>query len=376
MIYFDNAATTKCDENLISIIKTHLIDNYFNPSAMYHNGIEQKKLINLARENILKILNGQEGQLIFTSSGSESDNLAILGSKKKRNSKILTTKAEHSAVYQTILSLEQQGTEVVYAPLDGNGKVIIAEFEKLVDTNTSFVSIMHVNNETGAINDIRELVKIAKSKNPDVVFHSDGVQAVGKVNINLRDLGVDLYAFSGHKIHSPKGIGGLYIRNGIMVKPLIYGGGQEFNIRSSTENVAFICAFEKSIEIATKILKENSSILAEIKTYIYEKLKELNLKLLSPIDGVSNILTLSSNVVRGEVMQHALEKFGILIGTGSACSSNKATLRVPQAIGLDGKYLDGIVRLSFSKYNTISEAKEFVEKFITTYKELQKYVQL
>ena len=373
MIFFDNASTTKCTESSVEIVKKYLTDSYFNPSALYHESLVLKQELERARNTILKRLRG-EGKIIFTGGGTESDNIALLGSKKMKGGRVIISNNEHAAIYATAQELKARGFDVVLAPVDEYGKVIVEEFEKLLTPTVTFVSIIHVNNETGAINDIAKLSKLTKAKCPRALFHSDGVQATGKLEINLRGMGVDLYSMSAHKIGAPKGVGALYIAKGVSVNPIVYGGGQEGGLRSSTENVAGILAYEQAIVERYQDLQETHRKLTEIKNYIRDNLASIEgIKFLSSMDSSPYILSFSTPKVRGEVMQHALERKGILVGTGSACASNKASSRIAEALGLTGKYLDGVTRLSFFINNTMEEAEIFVKEYLSVYKELAKY---
>ena len=328
MIYFDNAATTRASETTVETVNEYLREKFYNPSSLYHEGIEAKRDLDKARSTILEKLRA-DGKVIFTGGGTESDNIALFGSKKHKN-----------------------------------GRIIIG----------TLVSVMHVNNETGAVNDVAALAESVKRVAPKAIFHSDGVQAFGKMKLNLRSTAIDLYSLSAHKLGAPKGLGALYIRSGVSVSPIVFGGGQEGGLRSSTENTAAIAAFRKAAEERYGDLDATRAAVSAIRARIIEVLGSIEeIKILSPENGSPYILTFSSRKVRGEVMQHALEREGVLIGTGSACSSNKASERIPEALGLKDKYRDGIVRLSFFKDNTLSEADEFAGKYLKVYKELSKY---
>lgn len=373
-IYFDNASTTRCTETTIAIAEKFFREEYFNPSASYHDAILVKEAINGARESILKEIGGSNGRLIFTSGGTESDNTAMLGAKLPRGSRIIVSAAEHAAVYYLAAVLRNRGHEVVFAPVDGNGKVITEEFEKLVTPQTSLASIIHVNNETGAINDIAALVACAKRINPALIFVSDGVQAVGKIPLNLRALGIDAYSMSAHKLGCPKGTGALYLKTGFEPTPFLIGGGQESGLRSSTENVAGIVAYGAAVKERYASLCENGKTLKNIRGIILAALDRLDgVRVLNREDGSDYILTFVSDKVRGEVIQHALEARGILVGTGSACASNKASKRIPDALGLKAKESKGLVRLSFFIYNTEEEGRIFASVLPEIYKELSQY---
>lgn len=373
MHYFDNAATTQVSAGAAEIFRKYAVDRFFNPSARYSEAIAVKNDIEDARESLLKMMKGN-GKLIFTSGGTESDNTALFCSKKPNKSRIIISAAEHAAVYYAANELKQRGHDVVLCPVLKDGTVVFDEFVKLVTPETSLISVIHVNNETGGVNDIKKLCIAAKKINPSVLFHCDGVQALGKINVHLMSLGVDLYSVSAHKLHAPKGTGALFIKKGVHISPYIIGGGQEGSLRSSTENTGGIMAFAYAANEAVKNLAAREAHAAEIKNYLCETLSTLDGFLPLSLENSSYfIFSFAMNRVRGEVMQHALERKGFLIGTGSACSSNKAGKRIPDALGLNGTYKDGIVRISFCENNTLEEAKELSSQFISIYRELEKY---
>lgn len=372
--YFDSAATTRVDREVLQIVDEYSRDCFYNPSANYMPSVKIHNEISEVRKEILALLKGYQGSLYFLSSGTEGDNQAIFCSKKRRNSNLIISAAEHPAVYNSAMAIKNQGYEVRICPVDGAGRVDSAAFADLVDQNTSFVSVMHVNNETGAINDIAKLVKIAKQKNPGVLFHSDGVQAFGKVAVSLSDLDVDLYTISGHKIGAPKGIAALYVKKGVSLAPLLYGGGQEGGVRSSTENVAGIMAFGYAAKRAISERTDNQAKYREYIKLLRHRLSEIaEIKYLSDENCSSHIFTFSFLTVRGEVMQHALEEKGILVGTGSACSARRAHDRIPHALGL-GAYSDGIVRVSFGRETTREDVELLAEGLMENYEILKKYV--
>ena len=377
MIYFDNGATTQAYEECADIIKKYLLEDFYNPSALYHNAIMVSRELTKAREDFLKLLGG-DGNFIFTASGSEADNLAMLCTRKRNNGKIIVSNTEHSAIYQCAKELERQGYEVLYAPVDNSGRVIIDKFEKLLDKNVCLVSIMHINNESGCINDIEKIVKLTKKVAPKALVHSDGVQAFGKIKINLKKLGVDLYSISGHKIHGPKGIGGLFYKKSVSLKPIIYGGGQEFNIRSATENIPYIMAFDYA---ANKVYQDfeqkyykKMQILEYIKQNVLENIKDVIC--LTPSENYSShILSFAFKNIRGEVLMHSLEQEGFIVGIGSACNSHHGAGRFAQAIGLDKDYEKGEIRISFSEFNTMEEAEKLVKALIINVENLRNFIQ-
>lgn len=374
MIYFDNAATTRVTPEAAQTVFKYLTEKYYNPSAMYHEALDVKNDLENARSVILNQIGG-EGKLYFTSGGTESDNLAFFGTKKKRNSRVIISAVEHAAVYQSAMSLKQAGFDVCVAPVDGSGKIDVEAFSELLNADTSFVSVIHVSNETGAINDIGELARLTKRVAPRALFHSDGVQAGGKIKIDLKSIPVDLYSLSAHKIGAPKGTGALYAAKGVHLNPIIVGGGQEDGVRSSTENTAGIMAFATAFAAAVPLIEKSAERLRAIAAYLRKRLGAFDdVMVISPEDGSPYILSFASASVRGEVIEHALEREGVLVGTGSACSSNKSTRRIPEALNLQGKYASGMVRLSFSRFSSMAEAEEFADKFEKVYKELKRHV--
>lgn len=370
MIYFDNCATTATYPEILDIVRKYAVDKFFNPSALYSEALAVSKDIKAAKEGILRLLHGN-GSLIFTASGTEADNMALFGSKKFKDCKVLVSNIEHSAVYQCAKKLQSQGVEVEFVACDRFGRVSEQDFAAKLSPNVALVSIMHACNETGAVNDIERLVKLTKQVAPRAVFHSDGVQAVGKMPVNLTKLGVDLYSFSAHKFHGLKGVGCLYIKKGVNINPLILGGGQENGMRSATENVSGIISTAYALDKTLKTLdmdKNKGIILAladGVKQIVHDCIINTDFE-----HSLSNILSFSVPNTRGEVLVHMLEDKGIIIGTGSACSSSKAHQRVPMALGLPKQYFDGMLRISIDSSTTMEDAKQFLCEFERSYKYL------
>ena len=346
VIYLDNAATTKPYD---SVVERYLAcqKDYFNPSALYQQASDGATTIKNVKKTILKALHAPEGDsLYFTSGGTESDNWAIFATKKAKGSRIIV-----------------------------GGSINEEKFAELINENVSFVSIMHVSNETGAVNNIAKLVKMVKSKAPRAIFHSDGVQAFGKTKVNLRNLGVDLYSISAHKIHGLKGIGALYVKKGVSLKPYLFGGGQENGMRSGTENLPMICAFEEAVKINQENFDANyskkSNFMENFKSKLLEKLPET--VIISPSEGgVPNILTVAFEIIRGEVLLHSLEKHGILVGIGSACSSHRES-RFKKLLNLDDVHRDGIVRFSIGDFCNIDDIDFVVDKIVEEIKVLKDF---
>lgn len=375
MIYLDNAATTRTYAAANKILYDAGDGFYYNASALYAPAAEADRKLKAARTAILKSLKAGDGELYFTSGGTESDNTALFCTKKARGSRIIVSAGEHDAVVNPAAALKEQGFDVVYAPVRSDGSVDADEFAKLLTPDVSLVSVMHVSNETGAVNDIGSLVRLTRKYAPRAVFHSDGVQAFCKIPVNLRALDVDLYTVSGHKIHAPKGIGGLYIKKGVSVKPFILGGGQEKGFRSGTENTPMIWAFESAVSQNMADFDKNYS---KKRSYIEKLCSGLVSALPDTVvltdlrTSAPHILTVAFAGVRGEVLLHTLEKSGILVGIGSACSSHRES-KFKYLLGLDDTHRDGIVRFSVSEFNEDSEIEYVVEKVAEAADMLREY---
>ena len=355
MIYLDNAATTKPSESALKQAEKFNSDLFFNPSALYRYGLTVAKEIKNAKETILRHLGSTNHEVIFTSCGSESDNMAIFGAVKR--GVFITSAGEHSAVYKSFLELKNLGKEIYFAPLNSDGSVNELELYRLIkEHKTTFVSIMHVNNETGAINNVNEIAKNIKAIDKSIIFHVDGVQAYGKIPFKLSS-NIDLYSISAHKINALKGTGALIKRKNLNVSPLIIGGGQENGLRSGTENVFGIKVFEyASIEHYKNISNDFENV-KKLKEYITENLNKEIFTIISSNNSSPYILSISAKGIRGEVLMHSLEEQGVIVGNGSACSSKNRYSRVIEACGYPKDILDGVVRISFSTYTTIEEVE-------------------
>lgn len=376
-IYLDNAATTATYPEAAKVAYEYSTQLYFNPSALYKQSVNVSVQLRRVKEHICKVLHASDGELYFLSGGTEADNTALFCTRKPKGSRIIVGLGEHDAIINSANELKMQGYDVQFAPINTDGGINISEFEKLLNENVSLVSIMHVSNETGAINDIAKLVRLTKKHSPNAVFHSDGVQAFEKIPVNLGALGVDLYTISGHKIHAPKGIGGLFVKKGVSIRPLIYGGGQERGFRSGTENTAGIMAFDKAIALNEDDFAVNYSIKSQIKEYLTQRILEnfADTVIISSKDGAPHILTVAFAQVRGEVLLHALENHGIIVGIGSACSSHHES-RFKGLLGLDSKHNEGIVRFSFSQYTTKEDIDQTIDALNCELKLLQSYTRI
>lgn len=361
MIYLDNAATTKPDSECLEVAGQYLTDKFYNPSALYAEGYNLHREINASRADILNLIaNDNDFQIIFTSCGTEADNQAVFCCGKRGN--VVTTLGEHSAIFSAVNELRERGIEIRFAALNSDGSVDVDSLLSLIDRNTSLVSVIHVNNETGAVNDINSIGKAVKSINERALFHSDGVQAFGKIPYKLcRE--VDLYSISAHKIGGLKGNGALIKRKNLIIKPFLYGGGQENGMRSGTENVFGIKMFELAAKKRYASLDENFDRVKNLKERLTQKLDERLFTVISPVGGSPYILTVAAEGVRGEIILHEADDRGLIIGTGSACSSNeeKRYSRVILSCGVEEARADGILRLSFSPETTVEEIDKAAE---------------
>lgn len=353
MIYLDNAATTRPNEAAVARAQEALSTIWFNPSALYAGGIAARNAVKSAREKLLSFIADEAAfELLFTSCGTEADNQAIFGAAKRGN--FVTTAGEHAAVYACAQELKNRGIEVRYAPLHTDGSVDCDVLINLVDGNTSLVSVIHVNNETGAINPISEIAARIKKKNPRTLFHSDGVQAFGKIPVRLTG-NIDLYSISAHKIGGLKGTGALVKRKSLSLPPYLYGGGQEGGKRSGTENVFGILAFAYAAESTFQALEQNEKRIVRLREEIWSALDKNIFTRLSPEHGTPYILSVAAGGLRGEVLQRMLSDESVYAGTGSACSSKHPYSRVIEACGHKKELLEGVLRLSFSAETTEEE---------------------
>ncbi|MCM1437962.1 MAG: cysteine desulfurase [Roseburia sp.] len=357
MIYLDNAATTKPDGECLENAAQYITQKFYNPSALYAEGYALHKEISDSRSHILGfVANDRDYQLIFTSCGTEADNLAVFGGGRRGN--VVTTMGEHSAVFAAVNALKERGVEVRFAPLNADGSVNVSGLFGLIDDRTSLVSVIHVNNETGAVNDVNNIASAVKKINARTLFHSDGVQAFGKIPFKLGDC-IDFYSISAHKIGGVKGTGALIKHKNKVLKPLIYGGGQEDGLRSGTENVFGIKMFEFAAVKRYHSLDENYALVSKLHDLMAEKLDKSLFNIISGENSSPYILCVAAKGVRGEIILHEADDRGLIIGTGSACSSNdkKRYSRVILSCGIEESEADGVLRLSFSPENTESETE-------------------
>ena len=363
-VYLDNSATTRTFPEVAELMSKIMCEDYGNPSSMHNKGVQAERYVRYGRETLAKILKVNEKEIYFTSGGTESDNLALIGcamANYRAGKHLITTKIEHPAILQTMHYLEDQGFEVTYLSVDDKGQISLQELQNAMRKDTILVSIMHTNNEIGAVEPIAEAGRLIKSTNPSTLFHVDAVQGFGKYRIYPKRMGIDLLSVSGHKIHGPKGVGFLYIGEKVKIHNIIYGGGQQKNLRSGTENVPGIAGMAKAAEMLYNHLEEDAERLYSLKDYFCEGLRKIpDIRINNPegMEGAPHIVSLSVAGVRSEVLLHALEDKGIYVSAGSACSSNKphtAGSATMKAIKLPEEFLDSTLRFSMSVYTTREE---------------------
>ncbi|MDF2656159.1 MAG: cysteine desulfurase [Bacillota bacterium] len=364
-VYLDNSATTRPYQEVIEETVKYMAADYGNPSSLHRMGIKAEKAVKESRRVIAASLGAKEEEIFFTSGGTESDNIALFGAaqaRKRRGDTIITSQIEHPAVLESCKKLEIMGFKVVYLPVDRLGRIDLSSLEKAMDDRTILISIMQVNNETGAIQPIQEIVRLKREAEKrlgnEILVHCDGVQSYGKQQISVKDQGIDLFSVSGHKIHGPKGVGALYVRKDLNIHPTIHGGGQEKGLRSGTENVPAIAGFGKAAALGSADLENRIKAMEAAKFRLKQGIeKEIpNVRFNSSEEGTSSILNVSFLGVRGEVLLHTLEQSDIYVSTGSACSSKKkGQSHVLKAMGLTDGEIEGAIRFSFNEFNTIEE---------------------
>jgi cysteine desulfurase len=366
VIYMDNAATTKVSPEVLKEMHPYLENSYGNPSSIYSLARESKRAVDIARERVAKGLGAKSNEIYFTSGGTESDNWAIKGiafANENKGKHIITTSIEHHAVLHTCKYLEKYGFESSYLPVKRNGIIDINELKKAIREDTILISVMFANNEIGTIQPIKEIGKIAKEKG--IYFHTDSVQAVGNIPIDVNELNIDLLSLSGHKFHGPKGIGALYIRKGVNISNMLHGGGQEKKMRAGTENVPGIVGLGKAIEIATKNIEKKNKDITELRDMLIDGLLDeipdtiLNGDKEKRLPGNVNVCF---KYIEGESILLMLDMKGVCASSGSACTSGSLEpSHVLLALGLKHEIAHGSLRLTLSKYNTKEEVEHVLE---------------
>lgn len=372
--YLDNSATTKPCNTAIQNVNFALSDTWGNPSSLYDMGFRAQMLVEDTRKAVANLLKCREDEIYFTGSGTEGNNTALLGTaaaRKKRGKRIITTAIEHPSVLETVKRLENDGFEVIYLKPQANGVISVDDLKNAIDKNTILVSIMLVNNETGAIQPVKEASQIIKQSSAPALLHCDGVQAFGKMPINLSELGVDLFTASGHKIHGPKGVGVLYIKKGVAIKPLVTGGGQEKNMRSGTESVPLVYGLKGAIDELGAI-NENLKKQKDLWLYAKDTLLDTNLVTVnSSDDALPYILNVSVAGYRSETLLHFLEAQGVYVSSGSACAKGEGSY-VLREMGLSRQLVDSALRISFSRYNTRDDIDALKSALISATQKLRR----
>ncbi len=382
-VYFDNAATTKCSEKAVEAMKKVFLEDYGNPSSMYHRGLVAENHVRQSAEKIAKFIKADSKEIVFTSGGTESDNSAIIGAAKanlRRGKHIITTAIEHPAVLETCKVLEKEGYEVNYLPVDQEGVVKMEQLKAAIRKDTTVLSIMHTNNEIGSLQPLAEIGQYLKTlpERERPVFHTDAVQGFGRFKIFPAKLGVDMMSVSAHKLHGPKGVGFLYLRDKVKWEPYIVGGGQQSGLRSGTQNVPGIVGMTTAIEEAYNTMTEDTEKLYALKQQLTDGILGLEGTLINGPkgkDGAAHVVSASFEGVRAEVLLHALEEKGIDVSAGSACASNKKQIGsdTMRAIKQQEKYIESTLRFSFSADNTEEEVCYTLESLAELLPALRKY---
>lgn len=361
-VYLDNAATTKPFDSVKEILLKTIEDDFGNPSSMHRKGVEAERYMKEAKENIANTLKIDEKEIVFTSGGTESNNMAIIGTAmaNHRNGKhIITTRIEHPSVQNPIIFLEERGFRVTYLSVDKNGKIDLQQLNREIKDDTILVSIMYVNNEIGTVQEIEKIGKLIKEKSNNIIFHVDAIQGFGKYRIYPKRQNIDLLSVSGHKIHGPKGIGFLYIKDKVKIKPIIYGGGQQKGMRSGTENVIGIAGIGQATKNSYDNFQEKIEKMYDLKEYFIKKVKEIEGVVVNGMENIflketaPHIISVSFLGIRSEVLLHSLEDKNIFVSSGSACASNHPKINgTLKEIGLKTSLLDSTLRFSLSEFTT------------------------
>ncbi|MGC2872176.1 cysteine desulfurase family protein [Ihubacter sp. mB4P-1] len=371
-VYLDNSATTRQYDQVTDAMAASMRDCFGNPSSLHAMGLAAEKEVRKARKAIASSLACHEDEIIFTSGGTESDNMALLSTaqaRRREGKRIITTRVEHPAVLETCKVLERQGFELIYIDVDERCRLNFPQLKAAINDETILISVMAVNNEVGTIMPLRDISEIKKR----AIFHTDAVQGLGKTE--LKRTGADMISLSAHKIHGPKGVGALYVRKGVTIPAFINGGGQEKHRRSGTENVPGIMGFGMASQIAEKHFDQRVSAMAAARRRLFDGLCDQisDIRVNSPEDGAASVLNVSFLGCRGEVLLHTLEQDQIYVSTGSACSSNKkGRSHVLAAMGLSDKEIEGAIRFSFNEFNTAEEMDYVIDRVKTAVNRFRK----
>ena len=381
-VYLDNAASTKVSKPVIELMNKAMDEDYANPSAKHLKGMEAEKYLKEAAAKIAKTMKVSEKELVFTSGGTESNNMALIGAamaRQRYGKHIISTAIEHSAVHQVLVHLADLGFEYSILKVDEKGQISLEELKSLLRADTILVSVMYVNNEIGAVQDIKAIADIVHGYNKDIYMHTDAIQAYGKFKIFPKKEGIDLLSVSAHKLHGPKGSGFLYIDERVNIKPIIYGGGQQRGLRSGTLNIPGIAGLGEAAKEAYKDFDKEVEYIYSLRDYLIDEITKLNdegikLNCEKGVKFAPHVLSISISGVRAEVLLHAMEERGIYIASGSACSSNHPGLSgTLKGIGLKEEFLSSTVRVSFSKYNNKKELDFFLANLKELIPQLRRY---
>lgn len=380
-VYLDNSATTRCYPEVGELVYKVMCRDYGNPSSMHRKGVEAEHYVKESKETLARLLKVNAKEIFFTSGGTESDNLALIGTARaarRSGNHLITSAIEHPAILNTMRHLEEEeGFRVTYLPVDANGQIKLNALREALCKETILVSVMYVNNEVGAVQPIEQAVRMVKSYNPGILFHTDAVQGFGKYRIYPKRLGVDLLSASGHKIHGPKGIGFIYINERVKITPIVYGGEQQKNIRSGTENVPGIAGIGLASKMIYQDLDMKVALMRELKEHFLEgvmKIPNTTIHGLTDENSAPHIISVGFAGVRSEVLLHALEEKGIYVSSGSACASNHpAVSGVLKGIGAAREYLDATLRFSMSEFTTKEEIDYTLETLYNCVPVLRKF---
>ena len=379
--YLDNSATTRAFPEVGELVYKVMCQDFGNPSSMHRKGVEAEHYIKDAKESLAKILKVNTKEIFFTSGGTESDNLALIGcarANKRRGNHLITTSIEHDAILNTMRYLEEEeGFRVTYLPVDSNGKVSLEALKEALCPETILVSIMYVNNEVGTVQPVEEAAKIVKEYNSNILVHSDAVQGFGKYHIYPKRQKIDLLSVSGHKIHGPKGVGFIYIGEKVKIRPILFGGGQQKDRRSGTENVPGIAGLGLAAKMSYQDLDMKVALMRELKAHFLEGLKQIDditIHGVTDEGSAPHIISVGVAGIRSEVLLHTLEEKGIYVSSGSACASNHpAVSGVLKSIGAEQKYLDSTIRFSMSEFTTKEEIDYVLETLYNCIPMLRRY---
>lgn len=379
--YLDNSATTRAFPEVGELVYKVMCQDFGNPSSMHRKGVEAEHYIKDAKESLAKILKVNTKEIFFTSGGTESDNLALIGcarANKRRGNHLITTSIEHDAILNTMRYLEEEeGFRVTYLPVDSNGKVSLEALKEALCPETILVSIMYVNNEVGTVQPVEEAAKIVKEYNSNILMHSDAVQGFGKYHIYPKRQKIDLLSVSGHKIHGPKGVGFIYIGEKVKIRPILFGGGQQKDMRSGTENVPGIAGLGLAAKMSYRDLDMKVALMRELKAHFLEGLKQIDditIHGVTDEGSAPHIISVGVAGIRSEVLLHTLEEKGIYVSSGSACASNHpAVSGVLKSIGAEQKYLDSTIRFSMSEFTTKEEIDYVLETLYNCIPMLRRY---